>query len=47
MQEGDASYQLVVAMIDSVDLGLNRGITVLAQPWICACLFFVLGVSHV
>lgn len=40
MQEDDALYQLVVAMIDSVDPGLNRGITLLAQPRICACLFY-------
>lgn len=41
--QDDALYQLVVAMIDSVDLGFNRGITLLAQPQICT---FVLSVSH-
>lgn len=43
MQEDDAWYQLVVAMIDSADLGFNRGTTLLAQPQICT---FVLSVSH-
>lgn len=40
MQEDAASYQLVVEMIDSVDLGLNRGIMLLAQPLVCVCLFY-------
>lgn len=46
MQEDDAWDELVVAMIYSVDLGLNRGIMLLAQARICRCLFY-LSVSHV
>lgn len=46
MQEDVAWYQLVVEMIDSVGLELNRGIMLLAQPrFVHVC--FILSISHV